>query len=143
MNPNLPSARRRHFSCPDSTSRAESKLVPVLLRITAEPESAYVRFNALAYYALVSPELILSVLSTPNWISSDQELLLWYGEDLVNFSEKTTMEEQYVLMCMLSLFERKQLFPGVVRLDGKNVMKKRKIKEWKCETCNHRSLDAS
>ena len=54
MNPNLPSARRRHFSCPDSTSRAESKLVPVLLRITAEPESAYVRFNALAYYALVS-----------------------------------------------------------------------------------------
>ena len=53
INPNLPPARRRHFSCPDSTSRAESKLVPVLLRITAEPESAYVRFNALAYYALL------------------------------------------------------------------------------------------
>ena len=48
-----------------------------------------------------------------------------------------------MLMCMLSLFERKQLFPGVVRLDGKNVMKKRKIKQWKCETCNHRAMDAS
>ncbi|CAH3156291.1 unnamed protein product, partial [Porites lobata] len=72
-------------------------------KIPGYDSSAYVRFNALAYYALVSPELILSVLSTPNWISSDQELLLWYGEDLVNFSEKTTMEEQYVLMCMLSL----------------------------------------
>ena len=31
----------------DSGSRAESGLVPVLLRITAEPESAYERFNAL------------------------------------------------------------------------------------------------
>ena len=61
-------------------------------------------------YNSVSPELILSVLSTPNWISSEQELLLWYGEDLVNFSEKTTMEEQYVLMCMLSLFKWKQLY---------------------------------
>ena len=48
-----------------------------------------------------------------------------------------------MLMCMLSLFERKQLFPCVVRLDGKNVMKKRKIKEWKCETSNHRAMDTS
>ena len=49
-----------------------------------------------------------------------------------------------MLMCMLSLFERKQLFPcGVVRLDGKNFMEKRKIKEWKCETCNHRAMEAS
>ena len=112
------------------------------------PPKQFLTIPSLEWYKIpgynsVSPELILSVLSTPNWISSDQELLLWYGEDLVNFSEKTTMEEQYVLMCMLSLFERKQLFPGVVRLDGKNVMKKRKINEWKCETCNHRSLDAS
>ena len=34
-------------------SRAERQLVPVLLRITDEPESAYERFNALAYYALI------------------------------------------------------------------------------------------
>ena len=30
----------------------------------------------------------MSVLSTPNWISSEQELLLRYGEDLVNLSEE-------------------------------------------------------
>ena len=30
----------------------KGELVPVLLRITAEPESAYERFNALASYAL-------------------------------------------------------------------------------------------
>ena len=48
-----------------------------------------------------------------------------------------------MLMCMLSLFERKQLFPCVVLLDGKNVMKKSKIKEWKCETSNHRAMDTS
>ena len=48
-----------------------------------------------------------------------------------------------MLICMRSLFERKQLFPGVVRLEGKNVVEKRKIKEWKCETCNHRAMGAS
>ena len=31
----------------------KGELVPVLLRITAEPESPYERFNALAVYALV------------------------------------------------------------------------------------------
>ena len=31
----------------------KGELVPVLLRITAEPESAYESFNALAPYALV------------------------------------------------------------------------------------------
>ena len=31
----------------------KGQLVPVLLRITAKPESTYERFNALAYYALL------------------------------------------------------------------------------------------
>ena len=31
----------------------KGELVPVLLRITAEPDSAYERFNALASYALI------------------------------------------------------------------------------------------
>ena len=51
MNPNLPPARRRHFLA--LTADRERKGVPVVLRITAEPESAYERFNALAPYALV------------------------------------------------------------------------------------------
>ena len=48
-----------------------------------------------------------------------------------------------MLMCMLFLFERRMFFAGVVRLDGKNVMENRKIKEWKYETCNHRAMEAS
>ena len=56
------------------------------------PPKQFLTIPSLEWYKIpgynsVSPELILSVLSTPNWISSDQELLLWYGEDLVNFSE--------------------------------------------------------
>ena len=38
-------------------------------------------------YNSLSPELILSVYSHPRWVSSGQELRLWYGEDLVNSSE--------------------------------------------------------
>lgn len=34
-----------------------------------------------------SPELVLSVFSHPHWVSSGQELRLWYGEDFANFSE--------------------------------------------------------
>lgn len=52
MNPNPPPARRRHFLALTADWERKSELVPVLLRITAEPESAYERFNALAYYAL-------------------------------------------------------------------------------------------
>ena len=36
----------------------------------------------------MSQELILSVLSTPNWTCSEQELRLWYGEDIMNLSEE-------------------------------------------------------
>ena len=57
------------------------------------PPKQFLTIPSLEWYKIpgynsVSPELILSVLSTPNWISSDQELLLWHGEDLVNFSEE-------------------------------------------------------
>ena len=34
-----------------------------------------------------SPELVLSVFSHPYWVSSGQELRLWYGEDFANLSE--------------------------------------------------------
>ena len=57
------------------------------------PPKQFLTIPSLEWYKIpgynsVSPELILSVLSTPNWISSEQELHLWYGEDLVNFSEE-------------------------------------------------------
>ena len=53
MNPNLPPARRRHFLALTADREWKGELVPVVLRTTAEPESAYERFNALAPYALV------------------------------------------------------------------------------------------
>ena len=71
--------------------------VSVTITITANrillPPKQFLTILSLEWYKIpgynsVSPELILSVLSTPNWISSEQELLLWYGEDLVNFSEE-------------------------------------------------------
>ena len=36
----------------------------------------------------LSPELVLSVMSTPYWIADNHELRVWYGEDLVNSSEE-------------------------------------------------------
>ena len=53
MNPNPPPARRRHFLALTADRERKGELVPVVLCITAEPESAYERFNALAPYALV------------------------------------------------------------------------------------------
>ena len=34
-----------------------------------------------------SPELVLSVFSHPLWVSSGQQLRVWYGEDLVDYAE--------------------------------------------------------
>ena len=34
-----------------------------------------------------SPELVLSVFSHPLWVSSGQQLRVWYGEDLVDYLE--------------------------------------------------------
>ncbi|XP_073229932.1 uncharacterized protein [Porites lutea] len=36
----------------------------------------------------LSPELVLSVMSTPYWIADNHELRVWYGEDLMNSSEE-------------------------------------------------------
>ena len=43
-------------------------------------------FNIPGYNSL-SPEIVLSVLSLPRWMTSGEELRLWNGEDLVNRSE--------------------------------------------------------
>ena len=34
-----------------------------------------------------SPELVFSVFSHPLWVSSGQQLRVWYGEDLVDYVE--------------------------------------------------------
>jgi len=44
------------------------------------------KFSKIPGYTSVSPEIVLSFFN-PYWISSGQELRLWYGEDLMNAGE--------------------------------------------------------
>ena len=45
------------------------------------------KWSKIPGYNSLSPELILSVFSSPLTVTSGQVLRLWYGEDLVNSSE--------------------------------------------------------
>jgi len=45
------------------------------------------RWSKIPGYNSLSPELVLSVFSSPLTVTSGQVLRLWYGEDLVNGSE--------------------------------------------------------
>ena len=53
----------------------------------------------------LSPELVLSVMSTPYWIADNHELRVWYGEDLMNSSEEdnggTVCADVYALFVWL------------------------------------------
>ena len=45
------------------------------------------KWSKIPGYNSLSPELVLSVFSSPLTVTSGQVLRLWYGEDLVNFTE--------------------------------------------------------
>ena len=45
------------------------------------------KWSKIPGYKSLSPELVLSVFSSPLTVTSGQVLRLWYGEDLVNSSE--------------------------------------------------------
>ena len=45
------------------------------------------KWSKIPGYNSWSPELVLSVFSSPLTVTSGQELRLWYGEDLVNYTE--------------------------------------------------------
>ena len=49
--------------------------------------SASGKWSKIRGYNDMSPELVLSVLSSPHPVTSGQELHLWYGEDLMKVSE--------------------------------------------------------
>ena len=81
-----------YWGCGDKMQAQVSVTITTTANRILLPPKQFLTIPSLEWYKIpgynsVSPELILSVLSTPNWISSEQELLLWYGEDLVNFSE--------------------------------------------------------
>ena len=46
------------------------------------------KWSKIPGYNSLSPELVLSVFSSPLTVTSGQVLRLWYGEDLVNFTER-------------------------------------------------------
>ena len=45
------------------------------------------KWSKIPGYNSLSPELVLSMFSSPSFVTSGQVLRLWYGEDLVNSSE--------------------------------------------------------
>ena len=49
--------------------------------------SSGTKWSKIPGYKSLSPELVLSVFSSPLTVTSGQVLRLWYGEDLVNSSE--------------------------------------------------------
>jgi len=46
-----------------------------------------IKWSKIPGYNSLSPELVLSVFSSPLTVTSGQVLRLWYGEDLMNSSE--------------------------------------------------------
>ena len=56
-------------------------------QLIASGESAAGKWYNELGYSSVSPELVLSVFSDPPHVSSGQEFRVWYGEDLMNFTE--------------------------------------------------------
>ena len=82
-----------YWGCGDKMQAQVSVTITTTANRILLPPKQFLTIPSLEWYKIpgynsVSPELVLSVLSTSNWISSEQELLLWYGEDLVNFSEE-------------------------------------------------------
>ena len=45
------------------------------------------KWHEILGYNSWSPELVFSVFSHPLWVSSGQQLRVWYGEDLVDYAE--------------------------------------------------------
>ena len=64
------------------TTSANRLLLPPSQFIT---DNTY-KWSKIPGYNSLSPELVLSVFSSPLTVSSGQELRLWYGEDLANDS---------------------------------------------------------
>lgn len=59
----------------------------VLLPVNEFSSTAATKWFRIPGYDSLSPELVMSVLSRPPWVTSGEELRLWNGEDLVNRSE--------------------------------------------------------
>ena len=68
------------------TTSANSVLLPPSQFMGQSLPKQY-KWSKIPGYNSLSPELVLSVFSSPLTVTSGQVLRLWYGEDLVNFTE--------------------------------------------------------
>ena len=68
--------------------------------------SSGTKWSKIPGYKSLSPELVLSVFSSPLTVTSGQVLRLWYGEDLVNSSESdnggTSCCDVFLASCKLA-----------------------------------------
>ena len=84
-----------YWGCGDKTWNDINKMVDVVItnsdnHILLPPNQFFTignHWSKIPGYNSLSPVLVLSVFSHPHWVTSGQELRLWYGEDLVNWTE--------------------------------------------------------
>ena len=86
-----------YWGCGDNPWNGINKMVDVVItnsdnHILLPPNQLITIDNAgwskIPGYNSLSPELVLSVFSHPHSVNSRQELRLWYGQDLMNYSEE-------------------------------------------------------
>ena len=85
-----------YWGCNDNPVRGTNKLVNVVITDSSNhillPPFQFQKLSDTKWfwvpgYNSLSPELVLPFLSSPKWVDSNQELRVWYGENLVNLSE--------------------------------------------------------
>jgi len=84
-----------YWGCGDNPWDDIKVLVDVVITTSANhillPPTQFItlgtKWSKIPGYNSLSPELVMSVFFNPHWVTSGEELRLWYGEDLVNQSE--------------------------------------------------------
>jgi len=84
-----------YWGCGDNTWHDLNVKVNVVITTSANrmllPPNQFITHSAkwskIPGYNSLSPELILSVFSDPHQVNSSQELRLWYGEDLMDWTD--------------------------------------------------------
>ncbi|CAH3022021.1 unnamed protein product [Porites evermanni] len=81
-----------YWGCGDNPSMRLNTLVNAVITDSSNhillPPIQFQKISSLKWYRVpgynsLSPELVLPFFSSPNWVHSNQELRVWYGENLV------------------------------------------------------------
>ena len=85
-----------YWGCNDNLSRGVNNLVNVVITDSSNhillPSIEFqvhsdIKWYRVPGYKSLSPELVLPFFSSPKLVHSNQELRVWYGEDLANVSD--------------------------------------------------------